>query len=67
MVRYDTKEISAAPAAPFVAVEVDESTDVTYKAQISYVSKSEVACEVKEAFMGFDDLSNDRRAAAIFF
>ena len=32
-----------------------------------YVAKSEVACEVKEAFLGFDDVSNDRRAAAIFF
>jgi len=25
------------------------------------------ACEVKEAFLGFDDVSTDRRAAAIFF
>ena len=58
VVRYDIKEISA---APFVAAEVDESTDVTNKAQISchYVAKSEVACEVKEAFLGFDDVSND--------
>ena len=33
-----------------------------------YVAKSEVACEVKEAFLGFDDdVSKDRRAAAIFF
>jgi len=32
VVRYDIKEISA---APFVAAEVDESTDVTKKAQIS--------------------------------
>ena len=31
------------------------------------MTKSEVACEVKEAFLGFDDVSNDRRAAAIFF
>ena len=31
------------------------------------MAKSEVACEVKEAFLGFDDVSNDRRAAAIFF
>jgi len=67
LVRYDIKEICA---APFVAAEVDESTDVTNKAQISviiYVAKSEVACEVKEAFLGFDDVSNDRRAAAILF
>lgn len=39
------------------------------KAQISvilsYVAKSEVACEVKEAFLGFNVVSNDRRAAAI--
>jgi len=32
--RYDIKEISA---APFVAAEVDESTDVTNKAQISVI------------------------------
>jgi len=60
------KEINA---ALFVAVEVDETTDVTNKAQISVilrsVAKSEVACEVREAFLGFDDVSNDRRAAAI--
>ena len=30
------------------------------------MAKSAVACEVKEAFLGFDDVSNDRRAAAIF-
>jgi len=33
-VRYHTKEISA---APFVAAEEDESTDVTNKAQISVI------------------------------
>jgi len=41
-------------AALYVAVEVDETTDVTNKAQTSvilrYVAKSEVVCEVKEAF-----------------
>jgi len=26
-----------------------------------------VACEVKEMFLGFDDESNDRQAAATFF
>jgi len=31
------------------------------------VAKSEVACEVKEAFLGLDDVSDDRRAAAVFF
>jgi len=64
VVRYDIKEISA---VPFVVAE-DESTDVTNKADLChYVAKSEVACEVKEAFLGFDDVSNDRRAAATYF
>ena len=67
VIRNDIKnEINA---ASFVAVEVDETTDVTNKAQISvilrYVAKSEVACEVREAFWGFDDVSDDRRAPAI--
>ncbi|XP_053467751.1 uncharacterized protein LOC128599809 isoform X1 [Ictalurus furcatus] len=67
VIRNDIKrEINA---ALFVAVEVDETTDVTDKAQISvilrYVAISEVACEVREAFLGFDDVSNDRREAAI--
>ena len=31
------------------------------------MAKSEVACEVKEAFLGFDDVSNDRQAAVAFF
>ena len=63
---YTLTEINA---APFVAVEVDETTVVTNKAQISvilrYVAKSELAFEVREAFLGFDDVSDDRRAPAI--
>ncbi|XP_053556369.1 zinc finger MYM-type protein 1 [Bombina bombina] len=57
-------------AAPFVAVEVEETTDVTNKTQISvivrYVAKSELNCEinVKEAFLGFDEVV-DRRVPAI--
>ncbi|CAK6970934.1 zinc finger MYM-type protein 1 [Scomber scombrus] len=47
-------------------VEVDETTDITNRAQISvvlrYVNSN---CEVKEAFLGCDDLSNDRRAQGI--
>ncbi|XP_061775076.1 zinc finger MYM-type protein 1-like isoform X1 [Nerophis ophidion] len=67
VIRNDIKkEISA---APFVAVEVDETTDVTNQAQISvilrYVAKTEAGYLVREAFLGFDDVSNDRRAPAI--
>ena len=53
--------------ASFVAIEVDETTDVTQKAQISvifrYVCKT--SCKIKEAFLGFDDVSDDRQASAI--
>ena len=53
--------------ASFVAIEVDETTDVTQKAQISvifrYVCKAPYI--VKEAFLGFDDDSDERRASAI--
>ena len=31
------------------------------------MTKIEVACEVKGAFQGFDDVSDGRRAAAVFF
>uniref|UniRef100_A0A3P8SLS9 DUF4371 domain-containing protein n=1 Tax=Amphiprion percula TaxID=161767 RepID=A0A3P8SLS9_AMPPE len=67
VIRNDIKkEIGA---APFVAIEVDETTDVTNQAQISvilrYVATSEAGCEVKEAFLGFDNVSEDRRAPAI--
>lgn len=67
VIRNDIKEEIG--AAPFVAVEVDETTDVTNQAQISvilrYVATSEAGCEVKEAFLGFDDVNEDRRAPAI--
>jgi len=32
-----------------------------------YVAESEVASEVKEAFLIFHDVNDDRRAAATFF
>ena len=44
MVRYDIKEISA---APFVAAEAVESTDVTNKAQISVIMWLKVRWLVK--------------------
>jgi len=33
---------------------------------LPYVAKSDVTCEVKEAFQGFNDVSDDRRVAAVF-
>lgn len=51
--------------APFVAVEVDETTDITNKAQLSVILRYVSGSEVKEAFLGFDDVSDDRRATAI--
>ncbi|XP_066471486.1 zinc finger MYM-type protein 1-like isoform X2 [Tiliqua scincoides] len=56
-------------ATRFVAVEVDETTDITDKTQVSvvlhYVAKGEVTCEVREAFLGFDDVSEDRRGPVV--
>ncbi|XP_054626012.1 uncharacterized protein LOC129178133 isoform X2 [Dunckerocampus dactyliophorus] len=50
-------------AASFVAVEVDETTCVTSRAQVSvvlrYVTLKEDVHEVKEVFLGLDDLSDD--------
>ena len=51
----------------FIAVEVNETIDVTQKAQICIIFRyvCEASYVVKEAFLGFDDVSNDRRASAI--
>ncbi|XP_053567578.1 zinc finger protein 862-like [Bombina bombina] len=62
VIRNDIKkEINA---APFVAVEVDETTDVTDKAQISVILRYVAKSELKEAFLEFNEVS-DRRAPAI--
>ncbi|XP_017295795.1 zinc finger MYM-type protein 1 [Kryptolebias marmoratus] len=67
VIRNDIKK--EIDAAVFVAIEVDETTDVTNKAQISailrYIAKTEVDLEVREVFLGFDDVSDDRRASAV--
>ena len=65
VVRSDImKDISK---ASFVAVIVDETTDVTQKAQISVILwyVNEKSHKIKDAFLGFDDVSDDRRADAI--
>ena len=53
--------------ASFVAVEVDETTDATQKAQISVIFRyvCEASYIVKEAFLGFDDVSDDKQASVI--
>ena len=53
--------------ASFVAVKVDETTNVTQKAQISVILRyvNEKSHKIKEAFLGFDDVSDDRQADAI--
>ena len=53
--------------ASFIAEEVDETTDVMQKAQISVIFRyvCEASYVVKEAFLGFDDVSDDRRASTI--
>ena len=53
--------------ASFIAVEVDETTEVTQKAQISVIFRymCEASYVVKKTFLGFDDVSDGRRASAI--
>ncbi|KAM3858201.1 zinc finger MYM-type protein 1 [Diretmus argenteus] len=63
VLREDIKEELS--VAQFIAVEVDESTDITNKAQLSVILRYVSGSEVKEAFLGFDDVSDDRRATAI--
>ena len=60
-IRKDINKVS------FVAAEVDETTDVTQKAQISVIFRyvCEASYIVKEAFLEFDDVSDYRRASAI--
>lgn len=52
--------------ASFVALIMDETTDITNKCQVStvlrYVNK---LGDIHERFLGFADLSNDRRAKAL--
>lgn len=50
----------------FIAILLDETTDVSHLSQLStivrFCSKSG---EIKERFLGFSDVSNDRTAAAL--
>ncbi|XP_041850455.1 zinc finger MYM-type protein 1-like [Melanotaenia boesemani] len=56
--------------APFVAVMVDETTDVANMAQLSLVLRYVTATGVKECFVKFVDVTSGRRAddlAALIF
>ena len=57
------REISA---APFIAVQADDTTDVSCQCQLSvilsYVNEKGNACE---RFLGFEDVSAERDAAAL--
>ena len=50
---------------PFVSVMVDETTDVSNTAQMSYVLRYTTDGGVKERFFQFGDVSGDKRANAI--
>ncbi|KAJ4432754.1 hypothetical protein ANN_21392 [Periplaneta americana] len=50
---------------PFVAVMVDETSDVANKAQFSIVLRYVHEGEIKERFLGFCDISNDKHSQAI--
>ena len=50
---------------PFVSIMVDETTDVSNTAQMSYVLRYTTDGGVKERFFQFGDVSGDKRANAI--
>lgn len=50
---------------PFVSVMVDETTDVSHTAQMSYVLRYTTDGNVKERFFQLADVSGDKRAEAI--
>ncbi|XP_076836806.1 zinc finger MYM-type protein 1 [Brachyhypopomus gauderio] len=51
--------------APFVAVMLDETTDISNVAQMSYVLRYVTENGVKERFFKFEDVTEDRGAEAI--
>lgn len=62
VIRNDIKQ--EVGAASSVAVEVDEAREAQVSLILRYVLLKRDACEVKEAFLGFADMSGDGRAAA---
>ncbi len=48
--------------APFVAVMVDETTDVSNAAQLALVLRYVVETSVKDLFVRFEDVTSDMRA-----
>uniref|UniRef100_A0A3Q2YU37 DUF4371 domain-containing protein n=1 Tax=Hippocampus comes TaxID=109280 RepID=A0A3Q2YU37_HIPCM len=63
VIRSDVKK--EMKGVPFVAVQVDETTDVSNRAHVSVILRYVAKSEVKEAFLGFDDVSGDRRVPAV--
>ena len=49
----------------FFCLQVDETTDVSAKAQLSAIIRLDKGCEVVERFLKFKDVSSDRSAQAI--
>ncbi|KAL2094555.1 hypothetical protein ACEWY4_009274 [Coilia grayii] len=52
-------------AAPFVSVQVDETTDIMSKPQLSVTLRYVSQNKVKEAFWGFSEIIKQSRAAAV--
>ncbi|KAJ4939297.1 hypothetical protein JOQ06_028747 [Pogonophryne albipinna] len=51
--------------APFVAVMLDETTDISNVAQMSYVLRYVTDDGIKERFFKYEDVTEDKRAEAI--
>jgi len=49
----------------FLSVQVDETTDVSTKEQLSMIVRLDKGCDIIERQLGFVDVSSDRTANAI--
>ena len=63
IINYIKKEISY---SPFVAIILDETSDITTKSQLTTVLRYIIDGKICERFIGFTDVSADRTANGLF-
>ena len=63
IINYIKKEISY---SPFVAIILDETSDITTKSQLTTVLRYIIEGKICERFIGFTDVSADRTANGLF-
>ena len=63
IINYIKKEISY---SPFVAIILDETSDITIKSQLTAVLRYIIDGKICKRFIGFTDVSADRTANGLF-